>query len=846
MNDDPHGGWPGQDPDPARRPQRPAGPPRRPAGPPPGYGQQQGPGQQGQGQAPWQRQGGPQQPPPPPPRRSQRPPVAPQHEPDLITHHEHNGTVDRGGREYEEPYEDEQYAPETDENGKPILTPAQRKKRRWRRVRRVLLALFGLFVVIPAIAFVITYFVVDVPSPQAIAATQGQAVTYYYADNTEMGKDVPKGGNRQILTPEQIPDIVKKAVIATEDASFETNSGFDIGGILRAVYNQVTAGKGGGSTISQQYIKVASGDDESSLARKWTELAKSFKMNQTYEKKDIISAYLNIIYFGRGAYGIESAAQAFFAKPAGELNASEAALLAGLIQQPGRSENPKVANERWTVALNRMVQNGFLSAADRAALQFPTPVAQADKEQAGVVNPFIRDKVKEELAANGITDDVYYRGGYKVYTTIDPKAQAAAEQAVAEGMKGQTDENLLNALVAIDPKTGGVKAYYGGPSIVKGPDGKDQKGRDWANTPQNPGSSMKPFDLTAYLQMGKGGINSTFDGSNNRQFGKQTIRNAGPGSSCSAQCTVSEAMQRSANTVFYDMVVNVTKPGPVAQAAKDAGIKPAPEGASELFADNNIALGGGKTAVSPEDMAAAYATFAGDGQRRTRHFVAKVTNSQDEAAYSAPEEAKPAFSDNSDKSKQIAGNVTESLKGVIPFSKLKCPNGHECAGKTGTQQHTYRPGEPASAKDSNSQTWMVGYTPSISAAVWVGGDGDKALKGKNGKAIFGSTIAGPIWQKFLSLYLNGKPGERFDKVKIIGGDDNNTVPSTQTPPGEDEGSTETGTPSTGPSTAPSSSRNEEEPPSSSRNPPPSSENNNGGEEGGGNNGPGRGGRGDNE
>ncbi|WP_181777301.1 transglycosylase domain-containing protein [Amycolatopsis pittospori] len=842
MNDDPHGGWPGQDPDPARRPQRPAGPPRRPAGgPPPGYGQRQGPGQQGPGQAPWQRQQSPQQP-PPQQRRPQRPPVAPQHEPDLITHHEHNGTTERG---YEEPY-DEQYVQETGEDGKPVLTPAQRKKRRWRRVRRVLLALFCLFVVIPGIAFVITYFAVDVPSPQSVAATQGQAVTYYYADNTEMGKDVPKGGNRQILTPEQIPDIVKKAVIATEDASFETNSGFDVGGILRAVYNQVTAGKGGGSTISQQYIKVASGDDDSTLTRKWTELAKSFKMNQTYEKKDIISAYLNIIYFGRGAYGIESAAQAFFGKPAGELNASEAALLAGLIQQPGRSENEKVAKERWTVALNRMVENKFLPAAERATLEFPTPIPQADKQQAGVVNSFIRDKVKEELAANGITGDVYYTGGYKVYTTIDPKAQAAAEQAIADGMKGQTDENMLNALVAVDPKTGGVKAYYGGATIVKGPDGKDQKGRDWANTPQNPGSSMKPFDLTAYLKLGKG-LNSTFDGSNNREIGGRKIRNAGPGSTCSQQCTVSEAMQRSANTVFYDMVYSVTKQGPVAEAAKEAGVRPAPDGNAELFTgDNNISLGGGQTVISPEDMAAAYATFAGDGQRRDRHFVVKVTNSQDETAYSAPEEANPAFSDDSDKSKQIAGNVTESLKGVVPFSKLKCPNGHECAGKTGTQQHTYRSGEPAWAKDANSQTWMVGYTPSISAAVWVGGDGDKALKGKNGKPIFGSTIAGPIWQKFLSLYLNGKPGERFDKVKMIGGDDANTIPSTQTPPEGDEDTSQTGTPSTGPSTGSSSRNEEEEQPSSSDNPPPSSENNNGGEEGGGNgNGPGRGGRGDN-
>ncbi len=736
---------------------------------------------------------------------------------------------------YAAPHQEGPYAGErpVGEDGKPILTPAQRKKRRWRRIRRVLLALFGVFFVLPAIAFVITYFIVDVPSPQAVAATQGQAVTYYYADNTEMGKDVPSGGNRQILTSEQIPDIMKKAAIATEDASFETNSGFDIGGILRAVYNQVTAGKGGGSTISQQYIKVASGDDESTLTRKWAELAKSFKMNQTYEKKDIITAYLNIIYFGRGAYGIESASRAFFNKPAMELNASEAALLAGLIQQPGRSENEKVATERWTVALNRMVENGFITAADRANMQFPTPVPQADNQQAGVVNRFIRDKVKEELAAQGITDDVYYAGGYKVYTTIDPKAQAAAEQAVADGMKGQTDENLLNALVAVDPKTGGVKAYYGGQTIVKGPNGQDQKGRDWASTPQNPGSSMKPFDLTAFLKMGKG-LNETFDGTDDRVIQGQKVSNAGPGSSCSQQCTVAEAMQRSANTVFYDMVANVTKQGPVAEAAKEAGVKPASDGGTaELYTgDNNISLGGGKTVVSPEDMAAGYATFAGEGQHRPKHFVVKVTNSQEETAYSAPEEATPAFASDEDESKQIAGNVTEALKAVVPFSKLKCPNGHECAGKTGTQQHTYRPGEPASARDSNAQTWMVGYTPSISVAVWVGGDGDKALKGKNGKSIFGSTIAGPIWQKFLSLYLNGAPGERFDKVKMIGGDDSNTIPTTQTPPDED--GNETSTPTDTPT---SSSRDDEEDEESSSQNPPSSENNeeNGNGNGNGNN-----------
>src|SRR5947199_2666485 len=382
-------------------------------------------------------------------------------EPGLITH-EHAPAA------YEEPY-----AAEPEDGEKPVLTAKQRKQRRWKIIRRVLYGLFGLFVVVPAIAFVITYFVVDVPSPQEVAHSQNQAVTYFYADGSPMGKDVPNGGNRTLLTPDQIPDIVKHAVIATEDSSFETNSGFDVTGILRAVYNQVTGGSGGGSTISQQYIKKATDNDAPTLTRKWTELAKSFKMNQTYEKKDIITAYLNIIYFGRGAYGIGAASQAFFHKDVKDLDYSEAALLAGLIQQPGRSENDKVAHDRWTTALDRMLQNGYISQAQRTSAQFPTPIPLAEsKSQTGAPNAFIEQQVKDELAAHGITEDKYYSGGYQVHTTIDPKAQQIAEQVATDALKGQPDERLLDALVAVDPKTGGVLAYYGGQTIVQ-VDGSD-------------------------------------------------------------------------------------------------------------------------------------------------------------------------------------------------------------------------------------------------------------------------------------------------------------------------------------------------------------------------------------
>ncbi|UOX87302.1 penicillin-binding protein [Amycolatopsis sp. FBCC-B4732] len=784
--------WPGEEP--PRRPQRPRGqqgmPPRR-AVPPTGQRPQQGP--------PASPPEGFRQP------RGGRPVPPPGREPDLITHHAHNGTDDFGRDPYDDGYEDAAFnefaddvepQDELDEKGKRILTPAQKKKRRWKIVRRVAYAFVGLFFVVPAIAFVITYFLVDVPTPESIKSLQNQPITYYDAGNQVMGRELPPGGDRQLLKPGEVPDVVKHAVYSAEDATFETNSGFDVTGILRAVWNQVSGGQGGGSTISQQYIKQATQNDAPTLTRKWTELAKSFKMNNQQSKEEIITSYLNIVYFGRGANGIQAAAKAYFNKDAKDLNASEASLLAGLIQGPGRSENQKYALQRWTYVMDQMVANKWLRADERTAAQFPTPIAKnANKEEnSGKMTYQLQQRIKDELAAKGYDENRLFSTGAKIYTTIDPAAQAAAEQASQEGMKGQTDENLLNALVAVNPKNGGVIAYYGGPELVKDANGKDQIGQDRANQARNPGSSMKAFDLAAFLKMGKG-LGETFDGSNNRVLGGRTVRNAGDSASCGKDCTVAKAMEISANTVFYDMVLNVTKPSRVAEAAKEAGVKVAPDGKSVLYTDdNNISLGGGGTAVTPEDMAAAYASFANGGTYHEQHFVSKLTNKQDEVEFDENNiKTNPAFSDDAAKSQQIAGNLTEALVPVIDHSKLKCPTGHECAGKTGTQQYTAKDDDPAAYKDRNAQTWMVGYTPSVSAAVWVGGDGNKPLHDPKNKPIFGATIAGPTWQNFMNLYLKGKPAEKFDKVAPIGKDVNDVTTTPTKPP-------ETPTTTTPPST----------------------------------------------
>ncbi len=862
MTDDHNRSWPNQEPDAPRRAQWPgeeAGPAwpgesARRANPARGDARQSGPawpaGDEGGQQWPGEQPRRPQAPrgqdgaaarrqPPPPGRRPGTPPGSPpqgfrqppptrrrpepQAEPDLITHHAHNGTED-GFDSYDDDRFDE-YADdvepqqELDEKGRKVLTPAQRKKRRWKIIRRVAYAFVGLFFVVPAIAFVITYFMVDVPTPESVAALQSQPITYYYADGkTMMGRELPKGGDRQLLKPGEIPDVVKHAVYSAEDATFETNSGFDVTGILRAVFNQATGGQGGGSTISQQYIKKATENDAPSLSRKWTELAKSFKMNNQQSKEEIITGYLNIIYFGRSASGIQAASKAYFNKDVKDLNASEAALLAGLIQGPSRSENQDYAQRRWNYVMDQMVANKWLRADERAAAQFPTPIEKnANKEQnTGKMAYQLQQRIKEELAAKGYDENKLFSTGAKIYTTIDPAAQDAADQAVQDGMKGQTDEKLLAALVAVDPKTGGVLAYNYGPELVKDKDGKDQIGQDRANQARNPGSSMKPFDLTGFLKIG-GGLGDIFDGSNNRKFPgvAKPIRNAGEDESCGTQCTVARAMEISANTVFYDMVFNKVHPRGVVAAAKQAGVRTTDDGGTAtLFdGDNNISLGGGRTAVAPRDMAAAYSSFASGGTYHEQHFVSKLTNAQDEVEFDESSiKTNPAFDDDATKSQQIAGNVTEALKPVISHSSLKCPTGHECAGKTGTQQYAPQPGDPASYNNLNAQTWMVGYTPSVSAAVWVGGDGNQPLHDSKNKPIYGSTIAGPTWEKFLSLYLNGKPAEKFDKVAPLG-KDVNEVTTTPTKPSETQ---TTSTPSSPPETPPSTESSETSSETSSR------------------------------
>jgi membrane peptidoglycan carboxypeptidase len=701
-------------------------------------------------------------------------------EPELLTHRE----LDYDHDPYEDDFEPQeplrQPAGLRQDEGRPLSEDQRRRRRKkiWRRVRRAAYVATALAIIGPMVAFFVAYQMVDVPSPESVKAKQGQTVTLQFANKATMGKVVPQGGeNRTLVQYKDIPKDVLHAVFAAEDADFMTNPGFDITGVLRAGWNQLSGGEGGGSTITQQYVKKATGNEEKTVTRKALEVVTAYKMNNSFSKEKIITAYLNTIYFGRSAYGISAASLAYFNKPLSKITASQAALLAGMIQNPSRYKDTAYMETRWKYVLGQMANHGWFPKEKLATEKLPEryPLEKARPQAINGPRAHIKNQVINELESRaGISEDELYKNGYTIRTTIDPRAQRLAEQSVRDVMKGESKQ-IRPALVAVDPKTGGVKAYYGG---------ENGAGLDWAATKQEPGSSFKPFDLVALLEEGDG-LAKQYDGTSGRMFPGRAapVRNSG-GASCGKDCTVAEAMKRSINTVFYDVAVNTVGTNRVLNAARQAGITSDLNGKKDdkVAPDGNIAIGGGDTLVSTLEMASAYGTFAADGTRRAPHLVAQVLNADGTVRWTAPDEEKAAFdSASSDKNHQIARNVTESLKPVIEYSNLKCPGEQECAGKTGTHQF--------GSTEDNAKAWMVGYTPQISTAVSMGAETPKGkqvpLKNAEGGIVYGSGLPGQIWQEFMERYLENVKPEKFGSFEPIG-DDYRQAEEPQDKPDEDQ------------------------------------------------------------
>lgn len=634
----------------------------------------------------------------------------------------------------------------------------------WRWVRRASYLAAAVLVLLPLVTFAMAYVIVDIPKPGDIRTNQ--VSTILASDGSEIARIVPPEGNRVDVNLKQVPVHVRQAVIAAEDRNFYSNPGFDFAAFARAINHDLFGNGGlqGGSTITQQYVKNAlvgsAQHGFSGLMRKAKELVIATKMSGEWSKDDVLQAYLNIIYFGRGAYGISAAAKAYFDKPVEQLTVSEGALLAALIRRPSTLDpavDPKGARARWNWVLDGMVETKALSPADRAAQVFPETVppdqARAENQTTGPNGLIERQVTKELMELFNIDEQTLNTQGLQVTTTIEPKAQQAAEKAVAKYLHGQ-DPDMRAAVVSIDPHDGAIRAYYGGP---------DANGFDFAQAGLQTGSSFKVFCLIAALEQGIG-LGYQVDSSPLTVDGIK-ITNV-DGESCGT-CNIAQALKQSLNTSYYRLMLKL-KGGPqaVADAAHQAGVAKSFPGVEHTLSEdgkggppnNGIVLGQYET--RPIDMASAYATLADSGVYHRPHFVQKVVNAEGQVLFDA------ANSDNSGEQridKAVADNVTAAMEPIAGYSRgHNLAGGRPSASKTGTTQL----GDTKADKDA----WMVGYTPSLSTAVWVGTvKGDQPLVTASGAPVYGSGLPSDIWKATMDGALKGTPNQSFPKPTAIGG-----------------------------------------------------------------------------
>ncbi len=616
---------------------------------------------------------------------------------------------------------------------------------RAQRVRRLLLALFLIFIVLPSLLVTLAYWSAEIPDPAAVQSNQIATITASDG-STVLSKVVPPEGNRTPVPLSDVPVRVRDAMLSAEDRNFYTNPGYSTSAFLRAARDNMLGhdDAGGGSTITQQYVKNAFLSSERTLSRKMRELIISAKMARQWSKDDILAAYFNTIYYGRGAYGIAAAAKAYFDKPVPQLTLAEGAVLASVVRTPSILD-PETHLEqlktRWNYVLDGMVEMGVLPRAERAAVQFPViaPITVAADDSARGASGLIRTQVLRELRASGVSEQDINTGALQVVTTIDARAQQAALDAV-HGRLGPQPPELRGAVVSIDPRSGAVRAYYGG---------EDGAGFDFAQAPLQTGSAFKTFAVVAALQQGIP-LSYALDSSPLTVNG-QKVTNV-EGESCGT-CSVAEAFKRSLNTSFYRLT-NTVGPKAVADAAHMAGIPEQIPGVpgKTLTEDGGLPTPSivlGVYSVRPIDMASAYATIAASGVYHQPYFVQRVVTGDGRVLLDrgAPDGGQ----------QRIAPHVAEgTMQAMLPIADYS--NGHGLAGrpsaaKTGTTQL----GDTGENKDA----WMIGFTPSLSTAVWIGTEQSQPIHTTRGAPIYGSGLPADIWKQTMDGALADTPVEQF-------------------------------------------------------------------------------------
>ncbi|MCE1245276.1 MAG: penicillin-binding protein 1A [Firmicutes bacterium] len=619
---------------------------------------------------------------------------------------------------------------------------AKKKKPRFRILRW--LVLIPIFLIAAAICGASVIFVIfaecskDLPNVEKLKFYSPSETTTIYSSEGEVLATLYKE-NREWVPYDKIPKHMIDAIIAIEDSRFYEHKGISYKDIIRAIWIDMRerSGAQGASTITQQLARNIFLHPSANLRRKVREALLAVEIEKRFTKREILELYLNQIYFGAGSYGVQAAAKTYYGKNISDLDLAQCAIIAGLPAAPtdySPFEDKKLAKERQILVLKRMYDLGYIDyksmkqALDEKLVYVRKKTATRIKKY-----PYFTDYALHELFQK-YPDDLIWRGGLKVYTTVDLKMQKQAEQCVKDGI-ARAEEQGLNchqaAMVVVEPKTGFIKSMVGGTGWTE----KNQFNRAWQARRQ-PGSSFKIFVYTAAIDAGF--TPDTIIPDSPASFPD------GPGKSYTplnsdgkymGSITMRQAIQWSRNVCAVRVMERVG-PEKVIQYAYKMGVK------DRLEPNLSLALGAG--VVTPLDMASAIAVLANEGIRVEPTSIRKIVDSEgniiEDNTYPSQEVVIPATT---------AYAMTDMLKDVVSRgTATNAQIGRPAAGKTGTT-------------DSHRDAWFVGYTPELAAAVWTGNDDYAQMYGA-----FGGNIPASIWGNFMKSALAGTKPKDFHNPKI--------------------------------------------------------------------------------
>src|SRR5215813_5440064 len=631
-------------------------------------------------------------------------------------------------------------------------SPSPKRRRRWLRwivVPLVVILSVGVLAAGVSAFWVLTILPRSLPSVTQLESFEPSVGSKVYDENDEQITELHV--ERRIFVPlAQMPAALKQAVIATEDARFYSHFGVDPMGIARAVYQNFRRGRivEGGSTITQQLTKVLFLTPDKSLERKLKEAVLAIELERRYSKDRILEMYLNQIYFGHGAYGVEAAARTYFGKSVSELSVRESALLAGLPRAPtsySPFDHANAAKLRREIVLRRLVEFGTIK--DQEAKRLArTELGLIPPERRRTTGQYFIEYVQQTLEAK-YGADMVFKGGLNIYTTLNPTMQLTAEQALRDGLKtledrtakGKVAEHPEGALVTVEPQTGHVKALVGGYDFFRSEFNRAVLAR------RQPGSAFKPFVYIAALENGFTAA-SRFDdtpvtypiGRNGSAWKPENYDRKFRGST-----TLQQAVEESVNVVTIKVQERIGVNRTI-QVARRLGIT------SPLNTDLTMALGSSDLTLL--ELTSAYSALANQGTWVPPTTIRYVTDANGKLLEEHVPEGREALPP------EEAYVVTHMLRGVV---------------ERGTGQGAKGLGRPIAAKTGTtndySNAWFIGYTPRLTTGVWVGYDRPRSL----GRDETGSRVAVPIWTTFMASALAGTPVEDFaipERVVVLPAD----------------------------------------------------------------------------